>query len=182
VLEIPNDGADAKYLTKTLNEADTEILRAALAADIHKFSQTPDFTDQQFSGNASGVALKYKLLSLETLAKTKERFFREGLKKRIELFLNILAIKGVASIAPDNVEMKFNRVLPVNEFEMTQIVTSLKGTGIVTDETLLALLPFDTDPAKEIANILAQTEDDGSDNDYPEPPRSEGLTDESENA
>ena len=60
ILELPYENADARYLTKSMNETDTEILRKAIVEDIHKFSQTPDFSDQYFAGNSTGVAIKYK--------------------------------------------------------------------------------------------------------------------------
>ena len=36
----------------------------------------PKLTDQDFAGQASGVAIKYKLLGFEQLALVKERYFR----------------------------------------------------------------------------------------------------------
>ena len=47
--------------------------------EIHKFSSTPDLSDDFFSGNASGVAIKYKLYGTETLTAVKERYFKKGI-------------------------------------------------------------------------------------------------------
>ena len=135
ILELPYDGADAKYLTKTMNEAETEILRNAIAEDIHKFSQTPDFSDQNFSGNSTGVAIKYKLLSIENLAKVKERFFVSGLKERVGFFERVLKLSGRTEGDCKLEGMGFNRVLPINEYEVAQTIETLHG--IVPDEELL---------------------------------------------
>ena len=42
-------------------------------------------TDQAFAGNASGVALKLKLLALHLLVKSKMSAMEAGLKKALDL-------------------------------------------------------------------------------------------------
>lgn len=143
------------YLTKTLNEAETEILKNSLSDDIHKFSLTPDFTDENFSGNASGVALKYKLLSLEYLAKVKERFFNEGLRERLKLFARILSMQGKAPVDAEGVKIVFNRTLPVNEFETAQTVAAYASSGTVSRETLLTQISFVKDKDAELEKLEA---------------------------
>jgi SPP1 family phage portal protein len=145
-LSLPDVGARAEYLLKNANEADTDILRQSIKSDIHKFSQVPDMTDQEFAGNSSGVAMKYKLLGLEQATKIKERWFREGLKWRLRLFANILSLKGKPSLDADKVNIMFRRSLPVNDLEIAQTVQYLQG--IVPDNLLLAQVPFVDDVAQ----------------------------------
>ena len=157
ILELPGDGtqaADASYLTKTLNETETEVLKKAIAMDIHKFSHTPDFTDEQFSGNVSGVAMRFKVLSLEYLAKVKERFFTAGLRSRLRILAAVAGLKQQIAIAPDEVNIIFNRTLPNNELEMAQTVATL--SGIVSNETLLTQVPFVKDAAGEVEKVQAE--------------------------
>ncbi len=156
ILQIPGgEGANAvtvSYLTKTLNEAETEILKKALAADIHKFSQTPDFTDEMFSGNTSGVAIRFKLLSLEYLAKIKERFFVSGLRERLGLIRNVLYKTGKTLFDVADVQIVFNRTLPINELENAQMLATYAGAGLVSKETLLSQVSFVKDVEKEMNN------------------------------
>lgn len=116
------------------------MLRRALSEDIHKFSMVPDLTDEQFAANASGVAMRYKLLGLEQLTGVKERYFREGLRCRVRLFAHYLALLGEREIVPERVRFIFTRSLPVNDTEQAQIVRELHG--IVPDEQLLPQLSF----------------------------------------
>lgn len=157
IMELPGEKARAEYLKNSLNETETQVLADALARDIHKFSMTPDFSDEQFSGNSSGVALKFKLLSLEYLAKVKERFFISGLKERIHLFGNVLGLKGGKTLNIADIGIKFNRTLPVNELETAQIISLLKGT--VSLETLLAMLPMVEDVKAEAEKVKAEEEE-----------------------
>lgn len=143
VMEMDAD-ARAEYLTRQLSESDVELLRKAIKEDIHQMSQIPNMSDENFSGNASGVAMSYKLLGFEQKTKIKERYFREGLKYRNKLFLRILGIKGGASIDESKIEIVFKRSLPSNLTELAQLVSTLDG--VVPTETLLAQLPFVKDP------------------------------------
>ena len=161
-LSLPDVGAKAEYLVKSMSEADTEILRDAIKSDIHKFSHVPDLTDENFAGNSSGVAIKYKLLGLEQLTKIKERWFREGLRWRLRLFASFLSLKGYPSLDADAVQMMFRRSLPVNDLEIAQMVLML--SGLVPAKMLLGQVPFidnvsaafdDLEREKQ-ANIAAQ--------------------------
>ena len=158
VLNLP-EGTEAKYLTKTLNEAETEILAKAMADNIHKFSQTPDFTDEKFSGNTSGVALSYKLMNLENLAKTKERYFVEGLRQRLALFVHFLRAK--AQNVPDamDIEIAFNRALPINELENAQTIAMLINAGVLSTETALTRIAAVKDKEAELARIRAERQE-----------------------
>lgn len=161
-LSLPDPQAKAEYLIKQMSESDTEILKDAIKSDIHKFSHVPDLTDEQFAGNSSGVAMKYKLLGLEQLTKIKERWFREGLRWRLRLFASFLSLKGAPALDADAVQMQFRRSLPVNDLEIAQMVQML--SGMVPAKMLLAQVPFvedvqsafdDLEQEKQ-ANIAAQ--------------------------
>ena len=124
---LPDCDARAEWLCKQLNESDTEILKNALRADIHKMSMVPDLTDEQFAGNSSGVAMKYKLLGLEQLTKIKERWFREALKTRLRGYARFLRYLGEAFLDADAVRLAFTRSLPANELEIAQTLQELSG-------------------------------------------------------
>jgi SPP1 family phage portal protein len=167
-LSLPDPQAKAEYLIKQMSESDTEILKDAIKSDIHKFSHVPDLTDEQFAGNSSGVAMKYKLLGLEQLTKIKERWFREGLRWRLRLFSGFLSLKGKPSLDADSVQMMFRRSLPVNDLEIAQMVQML--AGLVPAKMLLSQVPFIDDvntafddlTEEKQANIAAQAAAFGS--------------------
>ncbi|MEG0450452.1 MAG: phage portal protein [Lysinibacillus sp.] len=153
ILELPI-GADADWLIKQLNEAQVEILKDAIKTDIHEFSLVPNLTDENFASNSSGVAMKYKLFGLEQLAVIKERYFVQGLRKRLKLFANILTVKAKA-VEVAGVLITMIRNLPENEATLQE----LSQLGIeVSNETLLAQLPFDIDVKDEMTRVELQRE------------------------
>ena len=153
ILESLDKDGRAEYLSKALAEADVEVLRNALKEDIHRFSMVPDLSDEEFAGNLSGVAIKYKLLGFEQHIKNKERLFETGLKERFALYNGFLNVKRNMPIVPvHKIDVEFSRNLPANELELSQMIANL--IWIASTETLLTRLPFVTD-AKEEAQLAA---------------------------
>ncbi len=154
VLELPTD-ARAEYLTRQFDEASVEVLRQALKKDIHTISNVPDMSDDNFGGNVSGVAMAYKLLGFELMTKTKERFFKEGLRYRLKLIANVLSKRNI-TIDTDSIEITMPRTLPQNTAELANTVAAL--SGMVSQETLLSQLPFVENPAEEIKKLRAENQ------------------------
>lgn len=138
-----DDTGDAKWLTRQFDENSVDILRKSLENDIHKFSGVPCMNDESFSGNTSGVAMKYKLLAFEQMTKIKERYFTEGLRIRLSLIANALSVMGYAKPDVGDIEIMFTYSLPENETEIAQTVNLLKD--ILPQEELVKLLPYDVE-------------------------------------
>lgn len=150
ILLLDSD-SDAKWLTKDTNDSNIENVKNRLDADIHKFSKVPNMTDEAFAGNSSGVAIKYKTMPMENIVSIKERKFKKGLQRRIEL---IFAIMSKTSAAYDwrSIEITFTRNLPTNDVEIAQMASTL--SGIVSNETLLAQIPFVEDVEAEQEKVI----------------------------
>ena len=144
---------DVDYLIKKIN--DTYIQNNLINTDtnIHKFSKVPNLSDENFAGNLSGVAIAFKLWPLEQVVAIKERKFKTGLKRRVKLITIILNLTG-GNYDYRDINVKFIRNIPQNILELVQITEKL--SGVVDDESILALLPFIDDPAATIAKRDAQ--------------------------
>jgi SPP1 family phage portal protein len=147
VVELTADG-ELSFLTRQADQQGDQLLSESLAKDIHKFSYIPDLTDEHFAANVSGVAMQFKLWGLLQLMKKKERYIKEGQRYRIKLFSAILAIKGKTPVDASKVTITMTRNLPKNLVELAQVIGNL--SGICSNETLVAQLPFVEDPEKEV--------------------------------
>lgn len=156
LLELPLD-AKAEYLIRQMDENGAEVLRKALKEDIYNFSHVPNFMDENFAGNVSGVAMEYKLLGLEMITKVKERHYKKGLRKRIRLYCNFLNMKAIL-LEAGSIMASFSRALPKNLQELAQIVANLSNN--VSARTLLKLLPFVEDPDHEIEEVQKQKDEE----------------------
>lgn len=151
VLLMDSD-ASAEYLTKNFSDAQTQNILITLNKKIHSIANSPDFTDETFMAE-SGVALRYKLVGFENTASGIENQMKKALTKRIELLSEILKLTDNEIIWAD-VNIQFTRNLPTDLTESVNIVSALQG--IVSDETLLSLLPFVNDPTAEAEKLIKQ--------------------------
>lgn len=140
---------DASFLNKNISDTQIENMLTNIDEQIHKISNSPDFTDEAF-GTSSGVAMKYKLLGFENTAGAIAANMTKALQKRLELICEILNLTSGEQMWRD-VEITFTRNLPVDLAETANLVNTLKGT--VSDRTLLSLLPFVSDIDKELEMV-----------------------------
>lgn len=156
-VSLPGD-AKGEYIIKQIDEAGADVLRKTIAADIHKFSMTPDLSDENFAGNSSGVALLYKLLAFEQNIKVKERYFNKGLMERFMLYVTILELKSQASkLTKKDVEAIFKRSLPKNDYETSQMIANLDN--IVDRELLVSQLSFVRDASETVKKAQKEAQE-----------------------
>lgn len=141
VLIFP-DEAKAEWLTKSINDTYVENLKTRLDNDIHKFSTIPAMTDKDFASNASGVAMKYKLMGLENTTAKKERCFKKGLQRRLEVICNMLSVMGT-NYDYRAIDIVFKRNIPANLTEMAEVINKIGH--LFSEETQVSLLPVDVD-------------------------------------
>lgn len=152
IIELDENG-DAKWLVKQLNEEQTEVLKKAIKDDIHEFSKVPCLTDENFVGNSSGVAMKYKLIGFEGLGKTKERYFKKGLRQRLKLMSNIENIRS-KNIDSTNIDISMKRSLPVDDELMARIAQ--ETDGFISWETRVKRFDGEIDVKEERKRLDAE--------------------------
>lgn len=153
VLQLPQ-GAKAYWLTKASSDAQVENILKRLHDSIYRTAQCPDFSSESFIGGvSSGIAIQYRLTGMETRAGKIEAEMKKALQRRIEILCGMAALKLGEEVFRD-IEITFTRNIPADEAALINMINSLKGT--VSDETLLGLLPFITDPAAELEKVTTQ--------------------------
>lgn len=152
VMLLDDDG-DAKWLIKEINDAWVENYKDRVRRDIHKFSYTPDMQDESFGNNLSGVSIRYKILAMEQIRSNKERKFKKGLQRRIELICNSLSLEKDIDLFT-NINIKFANTLPQNIYELSQTIKNL--SPYLSSETLLNQLPFVENAKEELEKKKAE--------------------------
>ena len=143
---------DATYLTKELNEDGVNLLRASILDDIHKITYVPNMNDEQFAGNVSGEAMKYKLFGLLQLMSVKSRYMIKGLRQRMKLFENILKVSD-SSVDATGVKIKLKPNLPANTNDLINQIVDAHNAKILPLKTLLSWLP-EIDDVDEVLQQL----------------------------
>lgn len=147
---ILEDGGDVQWLLKQIDDTALENYKNRLQEDIHTMANVPHMCDESFGGNLSGVAISYKLWGLEQMCAMKERKFKKGLQRRIELITNILNIMGHHFDYRD-ITPKFRRNRPQNDLETAQLVTMLAND--LSRETRLQMIPMVENVQEELDKL-----------------------------
>jgi len=153
-----DDGGDAKWLTKSVNDVYIENLKTRIAKDIYRFSGTVDISETDIGGiTASGTAMKYRLVNFENRVAVTEKFFRRGLAGRFRIIASLYSALG-REFDHSSLKVTFTRNLPGNAEAATELAAKLDG--IVSRRTLLELLPFVDSADTELERIRKETSDE----------------------
>ena len=154
IVEAPSkeDGGDAAYLTNTFQESEVQVLADALISDFHKTTYVPNMNDENFMGNVSGEAMKYKLFGLLLIISIKIGYLEDGILQRLQLTANILNVKG-QNVDVEGTTIKFKPHLPVNRSDIIkQIGDSQEFIPLLISLGWLD----DIDNPQEILDLLQQ--------------------------
>ena len=153
VLVLP-EGADARWITKSANDAQVENILKRVHEAIYRIAACPDFSSESFVGGvSSGIAIQYRLTGMETRAGKIEALMKKALQRRIEIICGIASLKLGEEVFRE-IEISFKRNIPEDTTSIINMINSLKGT--VSDATLLGQLDFITDVNAELEAVQAQ--------------------------
>lgn len=124
------------FMAKPNADTTQENLINRLERLIFITSMVANVSDEQF-GTASGIALKYRMLSMNNLAQMKERKFTAGFNKRYKLVFS----NPILQMAKDDwlkLSYQFTRNYPVNLADEAD--TAGKLSGITSKRTQLSVI------------------------------------------
>jgi SPP1 family phage portal protein len=150
---LPDKDSSIAFITKTIDDAVIEHHLDRLERNIYRFSRTPNMNDAAFSGDITGVALKYKFRSFEDKCKTAELKFKKALRSQYKLLCALWALGG-ASMNYLDIDFTFTRNYPQNLIEEIDFLQRAKG--IISEETAFSLVSFIENPDKEIEALESQ--------------------------
>lgn len=150
------EGGRAEFVVKELNHEALAQLESSLRRSILQLSMTPDLSDESFAGNASGIAMQYKLWGVEQVRAAKERSFTEGLRALLSALSAGLGVLGTAARLAEG-RITFYKNLPRNDPELAQTLLSL--SPVLSSRTILENLPWVADAGEELRRKAAERAD-----------------------
>ena len=137
------------FLQKPEADGTQEHLLDRLQKMIFETSMVADINDINF-GTASGIAIKYRLWAMSSLAKVKERKFTRSLQQMYKLVFSSPVAAGTED-SWATIDYIFQLNYPANLLEETEIAKNL--AGIVSKETQMAVLSIVGDPVAELERM-----------------------------
>lgn len=139
VLGVESDSGEkdtkAEYIYKKLDVSSFKELRNLMREDIFAITNVADFTDENFGGNQSGVAISYKLIGFENLRCDKVVYFRKSLLERWKLIGKYTG--KPFEIKKGDIELTFYANIPENVAQDLEYVQLYKE-GAISLKTLLS--------------------------------------------
>lgn len=156
---IQVDGTDAVnmkigFLERPDGDNIQEHMIEHLNQTIHEDTGIPDMKDEAFSGNSSGVAIRYKLMPMENRAMTKERKFTQALRKLYKIVFSPFTKVLDNPDAWQDLSFKFTRNIPTNVAD--EVLTAKNAEGIVSHKTQLSMISTVTDPQAELEEVAKE--------------------------
>lgn len=142
-----SEGGRAEFVVKELNHEALGQLEGNLRRSILQLSMTPDLSDESFAGQASGVALQYKLWGIEQVRSAKERSFTDGLTSLLAALSAGLSVLGTPVDLTAG-KATFYKNLPQNHTELAETLLSL--SPVLSNRTILENLPWVADAEEEL--------------------------------
>lgn len=131
--------ASGQYLYKQYDVNGTEAYKKRIVTDIHKFTNTPDLTDENFSGTQSGEAMKWKVFGLDQERVDMQALFEQSLKRRYRLIVKISQLLNeVKDFDVAKLRFTFTPNLPADKSTVVTYAKSLYG--MVSDRTTFETL------------------------------------------
>ena len=143
-----------EYNKKNLNHEALAQLESNLRRSILELSMTPDLSDERFAGNASGVAMQYKLWGIEQVRLAKERSFLDGLHRLLTALSGGFALLGTP-VALEQGQVTFYKNLPQDHTALASTLLSL--SPLLSKRTILEQLPWVKDAEEELRRKAEET-------------------------
>lgn len=162
VIYAPNfDSSKGKieFLSKPDGDTMQENMLNRLKDDIFQTAMVANLSDEAFSGNSSGVAIRYKLLAMQNQAAFEVRKFTIALRNLLGALLGLGQIIGTVDGDKVKQDLNFHFSQNVPEDIASEVQAAAGVQGIVSKETQLGLLPFVDDPKTEIKRMQDEQAD-----------------------
>ena len=157
VLLVP-EGCEASFLTKNVSENYNENMLKRLQEQIFVVACTPLLSDSSFSSNSSGVAIQFKLFSMEKSVQLKENIFRAGFNRMFNLIKDMINLYERKNYTEDDrIIQTFTRSLPMDLSALADSISKLNG--VVSRRTLMSQLDFVSDATLEENQLRIEQEE-----------------------
>ena len=158
ILQMLDEKDDVNYLTKDINDQMIENHLDRLEENILRFSGSVNFGDGTFGTSVTGIALKYKLMALETKCMMMERKMSAALRYQYKVLCSSWSKRGKCKEEDYlKVFFTFKRNIPVDLLSEAQANQSL--LGLVSERTRLSALTIVDDVQYELDEMAKEADD-----------------------
>ena len=149
--------SDIAWVEKNVNDTALQNHKKTLMDIICLCSFCPNMTDLGFTSADNNSALEKKFFGLQQYIATFEGDFLEGLTRRWRIILEKFNKEKSKTYDFRDIQIKLNRNLPSDR--TSDVTNALKLREILSDDTIISMLPYDLDSASELKKMNEQNEE-----------------------
>lgn len=151
------EGGDIAWVEKNVNDSALQNHKKTLMDIICLCSFCPNMTDLGFTSADNNSALEKKFFSLQQYVATFEGEFKKGLLRRWEIILNKFNKDKGKTYDFRDIEIELQRNMPTDT--NTATTNALKLRGLLSDKSVINLLPYNLDAQSEIDKMDEQNQE-----------------------
>ena len=147
IIEMQNPDGKVEWLVKNVNDTFVKNILGDLHEKLFEITSHINHNDAEAMSNASGVALKSRLISLTQRCSINEGAFKELLKTRIRLIFKFISITQSTTYDWKDIKIRFTPAIPNDDAQIASLIQKLNGK--LSASTGLSLLSFVEDGKAE---------------------------------
>lgn len=150
VMNLPGEKADAKWLTKEINDSFIQNTLNTLEDKMYQLASHIN-NNEKLVSNTSSLALRNRLIGLEEKCTNNIQALIDALKVRLQFLFIYLKIRQNKEYDWRDIDIKITPNIPTDDLMMSQIISQLNGK--LSLKTGLAQLSFVDNVDNEIAEL-----------------------------
>ena len=157
VFYTPDNTGDIAWVEKTVQDTALQNHKKTLVDLISMISGVPNITDLGFTTADNASALDRKFFALEQMITNADRQFRKAILRRWETIIDRINKRKNKKYDFRSIKIDLQRNLPTDKY--TETDRALKLRGLLSDESIIDMLPDDLDAISEIKKMDTQNQE-----------------------
>lgn len=162
VFYTPDNTGDIAWVEKTVQDTASQNHKKTLIDLISMISGVPNITDLDFTNADNASVLDRKFFVLEQMITNADKQFKKALLRRWETIIDRINKRKNKKYDFRNIKIDLQRNLPTDT--KTQTDRALQLRGLLSDKSIIDMLPGDFDSISEIEKMNKQNEENIKEN------------------
>lgn len=156
VFYTPDNTGDIAWVEKTVQDTALQNHKKTLVDLISMISGVPNITDLGFTNADNASALDRKFFALEQMITSADKQFKKAILRRWETIIDRINKRKHKQYDFRSIKIDLQRNLPTDKY--TETDRALKLRGLLSDESVIDMLPDDLDSISEIEKMDLQNQ------------------------
>ena len=157
VFYTPDNTGDIAWVEKSVQDTALENHKKTLIDLIAMISGVPNITDLGFTNADNASALDRKFFALEQMITDADKHFKQAILRRWETIIDRINKRKHKSYDFRSIKIDLQRNLPTDKD--TETTRALKLRGLLSDASVIDMLPDDLDSNSELEKIDKQNQE-----------------------